>query len=141
MVKNKLFIKKNQLGFTMLEMLLVISILVIIITLGLTSYSRILISSRDSTRKSDIQQISNVLEQYKSNNEFGSYPNTIYQNSDFTKYMTNIPTDPSTSQEYEYEPLPLGCTPSINAPCISYNLTAVLEKDMQEYKVNPYGEE
>jgi len=140
MVKNR-FLNYDNYGFTILEVLIVVSIMGILITIGLVSYSRILISSRDSTRKSDIEQISNTLEQFKSNNEYGSYPNQIYQNSDFTKYMSNIPKDPRTSQEYEYQPLPFGCTPSIETPCTSYNLTAQLEIDSQNYIVNPYGEE
>lgn len=139
MVKNR-FSNYDNYGFTLFEVLLVVSIMGIIITIGLVSYSRILISSRDSTRKSDIQQISNTLEQFKSNNEYGSYPNQIYQNSDFTKYISNIPKDPRTSQEYEYEAIPGGCFPSINNPCTSYNLTAQLEIDLQNYIVNPYGE-
>ncbi|MFH1826960.1 MAG: prepilin-type N-terminal cleavage/methylation domain-containing protein [bacterium] len=143
---------KNRTGFTMIEMLFALSIIAIIIALGLVSYSKALIKSRDSTRKTDLESISNALEQYKSHNEFGSYPSSIYKNLEFEKYMTSVPTpypagynpipvDPQTKKEYFYEPLPAGCEPSFDTSCISYTLETTLEKDSQFYTINPYGEQ
>jgi general secretion pathway protein G len=139
--KNNMKMSKSRLGFTLLEILLVITIIGLILAIGTVSYSQVIQTSRDSTRKTDTQEISNALEQFKSNNEFGSYPSSIYGNSDFTKYITSIPTDPKTRENYNYVPFPSGCSPSIDTPCTSYNISATLEKDLQEYTVNPYGEQ
>lgn len=143
---------KNKAGFTLIEMLFALSIITIIVALGLASYSKVLVKSRDSTRKTDLESITNALEQYKSHNEFGSYPSFIYENSDFEKYMTSVPTpypagynpvpvDPLTKEEYIYAPQPSECIPSLNTPCTSYTLETTLENASQVYTINPYGEQ
>src|SRR3990167_5250220 len=59
---NKL--QKN--GFTLMELLVVISIIAILISIGLTSFSTAQKKARDSKRKSDIKEVQNALEQYYS---------------------------------------------------------------------------
>lgn len=137
MEKNNIPI--NQFGFTLLEVLVVLSVIGTIIAIGTVSYNQILITSRDSARKSDIQEISSALEQYKSNNVFGSYP--IGLNSLLPTYITDIPKDPKISQDYTYIASPSGCLATKIDPCTSYNLTATLEKNGEAYTVNPYGEQ
>lgn len=58
--------KKFKLGFTLLELLVVVSIIVILITMGLSSYSTAQKKGRDAKRKSDIKEIQGALEQYYS---------------------------------------------------------------------------
>jgi len=58
--------KKFKRGFTLLELLVVISIIVILITMGLSSYSTAQKKGRDAKRKSDIKEIQGALEQYYS---------------------------------------------------------------------------
>ncbi len=135
MEKNKFY--KNQSGFTLLEILTVLSIIGTIITIGTVSYSQVLVTSRDSARKSDIQGISSALEQFKSNNI--SYPTNL--NSLIPTYISSLPKDPKTSQDYTYTASPSGCLATNEQPCTSYNLTAILEKDAKPYSVNPYGEQ
>jgi prepilin-type N-terminal cleavage/methylation domain-containing protein len=53
-------------GFTLLELLVVISIIVILITLGLSSFATAQKKGRDAKRKSDIKEIQTALEQYYS---------------------------------------------------------------------------
>ena len=137
MEKNNLC--KNQPGFTLLEILVVLSIIGTIIAIGTVSYNQVLITSRDSARKSDIQSISSALEQYKSNNIFGSYPTDL--NSLLPTYITVVPKDPKIGQDYTYSASPSGCLATKIAPCMSYNLTATLEEDAEAYTVNPYGEQ
>src|SRR3989344_8123607 len=137
MDKNK-SLEVNNLGFTLIEIILVLTIISVIIAMGVVSYSQVLITSRDSTRKTDVQKISNALEQFKSNNNYGSYPDSGYDNPDLSIYISSIPTDPRTKNNYGYTPLPEGCTPSIDNPCTSYTLTAILEKGTEMYIINPY---
>ena len=59
-------------GFTLIELMVVISILAILVAIGVTSYSTIRKNSRDSIRKADLHSIQNALEQYYGKNEI--YP-------------------------------------------------------------------
>lgn len=62
-------------GFTLIELLVVMAIIGILAALSLTSFNTAQKSSRDTRRKSDLQQYRNSLEAYSSNNS-GSYPTT-----------------------------------------------------------------
>ena len=62
----------NQRGFTLVEMLIVVTLLGILATIGAGSYTKSLKRARDGRVRSDIQQIHKALELYYSMN--GSYP-------------------------------------------------------------------
>lgn len=134
MVKNNLL--KKQSGFTLLEILVTVSIITLILTLGIVSYNQVFITSRDSTRKSDLQIISNALEQYKSNT--GNYPTNL---DNISSYLNPIPQDPKTKIDYIYNASPSSCLETIENPCISYTLTTTLEKNTETYTINPYGKQ
>ena len=52
-------------GFTLIELLVVIAIIGILITVGAVSYQRAVRLSRDSKRKTDLEQIRQALETYR----------------------------------------------------------------------------
>lgn len=56
--------KKNNKGFTLLEILVVISIIGILIALGASAYSVAQKKSRDARRQGDLKQMQNAFEQY-----------------------------------------------------------------------------
>ena len=58
--------KKNRLGFTLMELLVVISIISILVTIGLSSFSTAQKKGRDVRRKGDLSSLSNALEQFYS---------------------------------------------------------------------------
>jgi len=136
LIKKQLDFTTIKSGFTLLEILVTISIIVLILSLGVVSYNQVFITSRDSTRKSDIQIISNALEQYKSNT--GNYPSNI---ENISKYLNPIPQDPKTKKDYIYNASPSACLETIENPCTSYILKTTLEKNTETYTVNPYGKE
>ncbi|HEX9817275.1 MAG TPA: type II secretion system protein [Patescibacteria group bacterium] len=121
MNKNKLFSKANRrtnLGFTMIELLIVIVILAILTTIGLRSFSSSQIKSRDSRRKTDLQNITRALEVYY--NDKGEYPISTGNagiagqawgdpfvdpdNPTETLYMNVLPADPSDFNYYYTSP-------------------------------------
>jgi len=51
-------------GFSFLEILIVMSIIAIIATAGVSTYTNTVKAARDSRRKSDLKMIQNALEQY-----------------------------------------------------------------------------
>lgn len=115
--------EKTKKGFTLVELLVVIVILGILTTIGLFAFQSSQKKSRDSRRKSDLQEITKALELY--NNDHGSYPGassgkiagcdinytsacdwgSAFGNTTANViYMIKLPKDPSsTKTKYVYE--------------------------------------
>lgn len=106
-------IKYRNLGFTMIELLVVISIIGVLIALSVFGLQGARESSRDAKRKSDLELIRSALELYKS--DCGTYPTTIPPAGQAlvgdgsssncvvsNVYATEIPDDPVTTQNYYY---------------------------------------
>ena len=62
----------NLRGFTLMEILIAMTIMGILASVGYAAYSVSLQKSRDGARKSDLSQVARALEAY--NNDFGVYP-------------------------------------------------------------------
>lgn len=104
-------------GFTLIELLVVIAIIGILITVGSVSYLRAIRLSRDSKRKTDLEQIRQALETYRAENR--QYP-TPDLNPLEPDYITAIPDDPK-APDYSYTYTPAG------TPTTTYQLCAELE--------------
>lgn len=88
-------------GFTLIELLVVISIIAILVAVGATNYQRATKLSRDARRKTDLEQIRQALETYRSEN--GSYPTTAAGTATLApNYMTTVPVDPISPATYTY---------------------------------------
>jgi general secretion pathway protein G len=105
-------------GFTLIELMVVISIIAILASAGLVMYENAQSSARDGRRVADLNQIANALETYYSNNSGYAIPssctgvtagssctadlNSTNFNS-FTSYFSNntLPSDPG-SNTYKY---------------------------------------
>jgi prepilin-type N-terminal cleavage/methylation domain-containing protein len=125
--------KNKNSGFTLAEMLIALMIIGFLVTIGISSYSQSIKSSRDATRKADLQTISLALEKFK--NDYDSYPTNI-TTSISPRYLNVVPTDPKTKIPYKYEGSPNGCV--ISTPCTNYILTATLEIS-GTYSIDKYG--
>lgn len=105
----------NPRGFTMLEIVIVIALLGILMSVGVSSYTGSLRRGRDARRKTDLETLRQALEIYKSDNN--SYPDVSTGNANNldgatgplvspTQYISenNFPKDPqqSTGQYYYY---------------------------------------
>lgn len=102
---------KNQKGFTLVEVITVIFILIILMSIGSYGLGRARMKSRDMKRITDLNNISIALEFYRNAN--GTYPKTSdveqdrywYDNSnedDFLEilvpdYMSEVPIDPQNT--------------------------------------------
>lgn len=64
----------EQKGFSLIELLVVITILGILAAIGLTSYRTANMKARDSRRQADIQQMRSALEMWRT--DCGEYPNS-----------------------------------------------------------------
>jgi len=112
-------------GFTLVELLVVITILAILSNIGLNTFTSAQKKSRDAKRKAHLKQLSDAFEAYY--NDQGQYPESTDGNisgcgddaqqectwgqSAFsntttnTVYMTELPTDPTQGYKYYYEGL------------------------------------
>lgn len=95
MKKNKTF------GFTLIEILVVATVIGLLSAVAATSYNTLNKNSRDSRRKSDLEQIRAALEMYRSNNVGSTYPASVNVLITPPVYIQNVPTDPK-DPDYEY---------------------------------------
>ena len=87
-------------GFTLIEILVVVTIIGLLTATAVVTYTTFLKQSRDAKRKTDLEQIRAALEMYRSNND--TYP--LANLSDLTGapvYIQSIPTDPK-DPDYTY---------------------------------------
>jgi general secretion pathway protein G len=91
-------IKRLRIGYTLLEVTIVVGIILIMMTLttNMLNYSKKI--SRDTKRKIDLEQIKSALEFYRKNNNF-IYPNDL--DSLVGYYIKEIPKDP-LNKSYHY---------------------------------------
>lgn len=59
-------------GFTLIEILIAVAIMVVLTTIGLVSYRQVGISARDGKRKADLESVRQALVFYRTDN--GTYP-------------------------------------------------------------------
>lgn len=93
-------------GFTLIEIMVSVSIMVMLTIIGVVTYSSVNKRSRDVKRKGDLEQIRSALEMYRSDN--GYYPNVGAGSWNETSglsdlvpvYLPAIPSDPQSSVYY-----------------------------------------
>ena len=91
-----------QQGFTLLELLVVISIIGILVAAATASFSTAQKNSRDARRKSDLQAWQNGLEQYYADNNRYPYPDNSNCDPGTNYLPTGIPQDPKNTAPYTY---------------------------------------
>ena len=134
---------KTLKGFTLVELLVVISIIGVLSVIGLNSFGSARVKARDSSRKSDLAAVAKALELYY--NDQGEYPDDnsgkimgcgvgaieecTWGTSEFSNtttgevYMVELPADSNSTYEYFYESF------TVSGLNTSYQLYARLEND------------
>jgi len=122
----KIFAQKKDFlrGFTLIEILVAISIVGILMGMALVSIEKTRAGGRDAKRKADLETIRSALELYKA--DCGQYPQALpTPGSPLTgcpnnTYLSSVPADPlPSSYSYVYKP---------GTYFYSYNLCAYLEQ-------------
>jgi prepilin-type N-terminal cleavage/methylation domain-containing protein len=97
-------------GFTLIEVMIVVSIIALVLILSYVAYSAQLAKGNDAKRKSDIYEIKFALESYEKDKD--CYP-TFLPNCDpgdeFKPYIEKIPCEPEINVNYVYYPEPSAC--------------------------------
>lgn len=134
---------RNTRGFTLVELMVVVTIIAILSAIAVSSYTNVLKQGRDSKRLSDLKLIQSALEEYYADQVY--YPmievdctsgfftiNCPLKNPGGSRtYLNNIPVDPlSSNPQYNYQPLPTqptNCDNSGVTKCTKYCIHAKME--------------
>ena len=128
--------RSSQRGFTLIELLISITIITILATLGMIAYQNVSKRGRDGKRLTDLKTIQGALQRYNADHHY--FPTALSDLTTGQVELKTIPTDPSTSQEYSYNPLPDGCNNS-TLKCLDYCVIATLELPTSDKGCAPTG--
>jgi prepilin-type N-terminal cleavage/methylation domain-containing protein len=105
------FFSRPKNGFTLLELLVTISIIGILIALGTVSFTTAQRRGRDSRRQNDMTNFRNALEQYYALHT--AYPTDCTDTVDLAAvFPSGLPVDPKPDQDYVIE-----CSASTYCAC------------------------
>ena len=106
-------------GFTLVELLVSITIIGILASIGLSTFTSAQMKSRDAKRKAHLRQLADTFEAYF--NDYKKYPDddgngqlngynwgSAFIDSNGTVYMVKLPTDPVVGLTYYYDSLENG---------------------------------
>lgn len=138
---------KEKKGFTLVETLVVATIIALLASIGITSYSSLSRQARDNKRRADLENLRSALEQYRGNEPSanGLYPTQIPILLSGTPYINQVPTDPKSDYAYVYCYLSSGSnyemcaaleTVSGSKSCCS---STACGTGTCSYKINPLG--
>lgn len=145
-------------GFTLVELLIVLTIIALLSSAGIAIYSGVARNGRDTRRQSDLRSIQSGLEQYNSDQFF--YPNSPVTGafpfgasltsstgnpappSSVKTYQSSVPIDPisAISTPYTYQRLPASCDNAAGVGgirCIGYCLYTRMENSSNGVTVPP----
>jgi general secretion pathway protein G len=86
--------RRSGAGFTLIELMIVMSLIVILASIGLTLYTNSVIRAKESVLKEDLFRMRDAIDQYYADK--GKYPVTL-DSLVSEKYLRSIPVDPFTN--------------------------------------------
>jgi len=129
---------KKQQAFTMIELLVSATVIILLTAIGLVSFSQTMIGSRNAKRKADLETMRQALTLYKQ--DFTYYADTT--NPNFEDLVTGLYTDeylsesvledPKNVTPYVYQAI---CSSVSGTNCVKVTLRAVLEPDAETYDI------
>lgn len=100
-------------GFTIVELIIVISLLSVLAVLAISYFQNQLLKGNDAKRKADINRIKVAAEEYEK--DHSCYPKSItcgiHPEQDVYPYLNDVPCDPISKVSYVYENDPSSMCP------------------------------
>lgn len=125
-----LSLKKNRSGFSMIELLVVTTIIIVLTTIGLVSYQSTGVNARNGKRKADLETVRQALVLYRV--EQGTYPvGTSFTSmvSEVSDYLSAVELSDPVGSPYVY---------SYDSDGATFSVTALLEPEEEVYTLtNP----
>src|SRR5262249_43282253 len=90
-------------GFTMIELLVVMSLLVVLASVGLAQYRSSVVHSREAVLKEDLFRMRDAIDQYYADK--GQYPTTV-DSLVSEGYLRKLPEDPFTHDPSSWQTIP-----------------------------------
>ena len=123
-------------GFTMIELLIVLSLIVILATMGLSQYRNSVVHSKESVLHEDLFRLRDAIDQYYADKN--QYPATLDALVS-EGYLRKIPDDPFTKSSTSWETVP--AEPDPNNPSAEVGIKDVKSgSDQTALDGTPYSE-
>jgi general secretion pathway protein G len=95
-IRNRQSAIRNSFGFTLLELVMVMTIIVILAAVAVTSYQHIQLKARETILQHDLNEMRKLIDQYSADRE--KLPTTL-DDLVTAGYMHDIPVDPMTGDK------------------------------------------
>ena len=92
---NRREVSKSERGFTLLELMIVMFIMVILVTVALPQYQRSVLHAKESVLRVDLFKMRSLIDQYAADK--GKLPQSL-DDLVSANYMREIPVDPITDE-------------------------------------------
>ena len=96
---TRLYLKRND-GFSLLELMIVVSIAAILVTLAVPSFQKSSVKAREAALKQNLFTLRSLLDQFYADR--GSYPTSLEELTT-DQYIRGIPMDPFTKSSSTWE--------------------------------------
>lgn len=91
---------RHEAGFTILELMIVVTIAGILLTLAEPSFSNTIIKAREASLKQNLFTMRDVIDQYRA--DTGKYPSTLVDLKS-VGYLKRMPVDPFTKSDNAWQ--------------------------------------
>lgn len=104
-------VSRTRNGFTLIEVLIVVTLVIILASVGLATYTNSIRRSREAVLKEDLFRMRDAIDQYYADKN--KYPSTL-QDLVGDGYLREIPKDPFTNSSDTWQAIP--AEPDTNNP-------------------------
>ena len=100
---------RDDRGFTMLELMVVMTLIVVLATMGMTQYKSSQIYAKEAVLKEDLFRLRDAIDQFYADK--GTYPSTL-DTLVSDGYLRKVPDDPFTKSNSSWQTVPAEPDPS-----------------------------